>query len=81
MASETCGRVSVTILWNTVSESRMVTPAKKQNRQDEYGEKKEEQAWKAPVPSRIEEPGRKLSLDLSHPADLRLVSECNCVFF
>ena len=26
MASDTCGRVSVTILWNTVSDSRMVTP-------------------------------------------------------
>ena len=26
MASDTCGRVSVTMLWKTVSESRMVTP-------------------------------------------------------
>ena len=27
IASDTWGRVSVTMLWNTVSESRMVTPA------------------------------------------------------
>ena len=27
IASETCGRVSVTILWKTVSERRIVTPA------------------------------------------------------
>ena len=27
IASLTCGRVSVTMLWNTVNERRMVTPA------------------------------------------------------
>lgn len=31
MASETCGRVSVTRLWKTVNESSMVTPAGRTN--------------------------------------------------
>ena len=32
MASDTCGRVSVTMLWKTVSESRMVTPETEKRR-------------------------------------------------
>ena len=31
IASDTLGRVSVTMLWNTVSDRRMVTPAKSDN--------------------------------------------------
>ena len=37
MASDTCGRVSVTMLWKTVSESRMVTP-ETTNRKEDFEE-------------------------------------------
>ena len=39
MASDTCGRVSVTMLWKTVSERRMVTP-ETTNRREDFEERK-----------------------------------------
>ena len=50
MASETCGRVSVTMLWNTVSERRIVTPEIKRKAQGERGgkrkrKKKKKKEW------------------------------------
>ena len=53
MASDTCGSVSVTMLWKTVRESRIVTPknrSKKVKNWSQYGYTDGEPVWPPLIP-------------------------------